>query len=74
MIVNQKGGLNNMDEKREPKYYLRIHSSKTNQLILEAQGISEVCAYNLIKLYGNYPTLVREDLKEVSGWDPIGKK
>ena len=35
----------------ETKYYLRIYSSSDNKLLLEAQGINAVCAFNLIKLY-----------------------
>ena len=37
----------------EPKYYLRIYSSSDNKLLLEAQGINAVCAFNFIKLYPN---------------------
>ena len=43
-----------MDEKREPKYYLRIlliREGKEPKKLIECYGISEVAAYNLIKLY-----------------------
>ena len=44
----------------EIRYCLLIFSSKTDQIILEAHGITLVCAYNLIKLYGNHPKLFIE--------------
>ena len=42
-------------------FYLRIKSTKDGKVLLEATGISEVHAYNLIKLYGNRVELYRED-------------
>lgn len=66
----------NSAKEYEIKYYLRIYSSKDNSLLLEAQGISEVCAYNLIKLYGNRVRLLREYYDtEVEAWPELtGKK
>ena len=46
-------------------YHLKITRSLTNksgpsgEILVDAIGISEVCAYNIIKLYGNCVELKR---------------
>ena len=37
---------------KEPTYTLYIHAYKTGEKLVDAHGISLVCAYNLIKMYG----------------------
>lgn len=36
----------------ESLYTLTIKAYKTDEVLLEAHGITLVCAYNLIKMYG----------------------
>ena len=57
----------------ETKYYLRIYSSSDNKLLLEAQGINAVCAFNFIKLYpGNRVRMLREYIDtEVEKWPEL---
>ena len=57
----------------ETKYYLRIYSRSDNKLLLEAQGVNAVCAYNLIKLYpGNRVRMLREYIDtEVEKWPEL---
>lgn len=57
----------------ETKYYLRIYSRSDNTLLLEAQGINAVCAFNLIKLYpGNRVRMLREYCDtEVEKWPEL---
>ena len=51
-------------------FMLTIISTKDGKVLIDASGISEVCAYNLIKLYGNKVILRREN----NQWEQIGKK
>lgn len=57
----------------ETKYYLRIYSRSDNKLLLEAQGINAVCAFNFIKLYpGSRVRMLREYIDtEVEKWPEL---
>lgn len=65
-----------MDEKREPKYYLRILlvRDKDKRQLFEAENISEVHAYNIIKLYNSVLCSLDITLREVEKWEQTGKK
>ena len=54
----------------QDRYHLKITRSVTNksgpsgEILVDAIGISEVCAYNIIKLYGNCVELKRLEVTD----------
>lgn len=48
----------------EPLYTLTIRAYKTDEVLLHAHGISLVCAYNLIKMYGLQKVVLMKEGEE----------
>lgn len=48
----------------EPLYTLTIRAYKTDEVLLEAHGITLVCAYNLIKMYGLQKVVLEKEGEE----------